>query len=227
ALRSALRAVPGGTGTGLAEVRAVLGAHWREAAGHHGMNIALSAPSMLQPVIIGATVSAVSNAAFTTVRLVSMLAFMAPYALAMALFAAAAADPGSLRARSRTVFRVSLGLSLVLYAVLFVSAPLVLRVFGAGYVTSATHYLRIIGIACPLLVFKDQYIAQTRADHRSATAMPYVVASTVLEIAGTYAGSLVAGLAGALVGWLTALALGVGYVCLRWHRDRGVVDTGA
>lgn len=184
----------------------------REATHHHGMNVALSAPSTLQPVIIAAIVSAESNALFTTVRLVSTFAFLAPYALAMALFAASAGDPEANRQRARSVFRISLGLSLVLYAALFFGAPLILGVFGKDYATGSETYLRIIGLACPLLVFKDQYIAGMRAERRLTRAMPYVFASTTLEIAGTLLGATIADLTGALVGWLVALAVGAIWV---------------
>jgi len=201
-----------------AGVLSTVGRHWREATHHHGMNVALAAPSVLQPVIIAAVVTAEANALFTTVRLVSTFAFLAPYALAMALFAASAGDPAGYRQRARSVFRISLGLSLVLYAVLFFGAPLILGVFGADYATGGDTYLRIIGLACPLLVFKDQYIAGMRAARTLTRVMPYVFASTGLEIAGTLLGAMIADLTGALVGWLVALALGAVWVVTAAHR---------
>jgi O-antigen/teichoic acid export membrane protein len=194
--------------------------HWREATHHHGMNVALAAPSALQPVIIAAAVSAEANALFTTVRLVSAFAFLAPYALAMALFAASAGEPAANRRRIRAVFRVSLSLSLVLYAVLFVGAPLILSVFGKDYATGSDTYLRIIGLACPLLVVKDQYIAEMRSARTSTRAMPYVLVSTTLEVAGTLLGATIADLTGALVGWLAALALGAVWVVTLGRRSR-------
>ena len=168
---------------------------------------------------IAAVVTAEANAHFTTVRLVSTFAFLAPYALAMALFAASAGDPEANRQRARSVFRVSLSLSLVLYAVLFFGAPLILGVFGDDYATGSDTYLRIIGLACPLLVFKDQYIARMRSARQLTGAMPYVFVSTALEIAGTLLGALVADLTGALVGWLVALGLGALWVMTGGRRS--------
>jgi O-antigen/teichoic acid export membrane protein len=202
-----------------ADVRATIRRHWREATDHHGMNVALAAPTSLQPVIIAAIVTAEANAHFTTVRLVSTFAFLAPYALAMALFAASAGDPAGIRQRARSVFRVSLLLSLVLYAVLFFGAPLILSVFGQDYATGSDTYLRIIGLACPLLVFKDQYIARMRSARTLTRAMPYVFVSTALEIAGTLLGAMLADLTGALVGWLVALGLGAIWVMTSGRRD--------
>ncbi|GAB1691028.1 lipopolysaccharide biosynthesis protein [Krasilnikovia sp. M28-CT-15] len=197
------------------EVRGTLRRYWPEAARHHGMNVALAAPSVLQPVIVAAVVTAESNALFTTVRLVSTFAFMAPYALAMGLFAASADDPQAGRQRARVVFRMSLALSLALYGVLFVTAPLILTVFGHDYAAGGVTYLRIIALGCPLLVFKDQYIARMRAARTLGPVMPYVLTATALEIAGTLAGAMVADLTGALAGWL--LALGLGALWVSWQ----------
>jgi O-antigen/teichoic acid export membrane protein len=204
------------------DVKSTLRRYKREAMHNHGMNVALSAPSVLQPVIIAAAVSAQSNAVFTTVRLVSTFAFAAPYAMAMALFAASASDQKANAERSKTVFRISLLLSLALYAVLYFGAPLILAVFGSGYAADGVGYLRIIGLACPLLVFKDQYIAGMRTSRKLTRAMPYVFASTTLEIAGTLAGAAVDDLTGALAGWLVALALGAVWVSIWGRRSQQI-----
>jgi len=220
AARAAWRLTPTDERVTPDDVLGTIRRHWREATHHHGMNVALAAPSALQPVIIAAVVSAEANAEFTTVRLVSAFAFLAPYALAMALFAASAGDPAANRQRARSVFRVSLSLSLALYAVLFFGAPLILGVFGRDYATGSDTYLRIIGLACPLLVFKDQYIAGMRTARTLTRAMPYVLVSTALEVAGTLLGATIAGLTGALVGWLIALALGAAWVATLGRRGR-------
>jgi hypothetical protein len=51
--------------------------------------------------------------------------------------------------------------------------------------------------------------------------MPYVLAGTLLEIAGTLAGAAVADLTGALIGWLLALALGALWVSWRNRAGNG------
>ena len=223
AARAAWRLTPTEERVTAAGVRSTIRRYRREATHHHGMNVALAAPSALQPVIIAAVVSAEANALFTTVRLVSAFAFLAPYALAMALFAASAGEPEANRQRARSVFRLSLSLSLVLYAVLFFGAPLILGVFGRDYATGSDTYLRIIGLACPLLVFKDQYIAGMRSARTLTRAMPYVLVSTALEVAGTLLGATIADLTGALVGWLAALALGAVWVVTFGRRSRADV----
>ena len=223
AARAAWRLTPTEERVTAAGVRSTIRRYRREATHHHGMNVALAAPSALQPVIIAAVVSAEANALFTTVRLVSAFAFLAPYALAMALFAASAGEPEANRQRARSVFRLSLSLSLVLYAVLFFGAPLILGVFGRDYATGSDTYLRIIGLACPLLVFKDQYIAGMRSARTLTRAMPYVVVSTALEVTGTLLGATIADLTGALVGWLAALALGAVWVVTFGRRSRADV----
>jgi GT2 family glycosyltransferase len=173
---------------------------------------------MLQPVIVSAVVSAERNAVYTTVRLITMFGFMIPYALAMALFAASSVTPAiedrdvSLAQRAQAVFRLSLVLSLGIYAGLFALAPLLLGVFGSGYATGGGGYLRIAGLACPLLVFKDQYIARCRARQDIGGLLPFALTMTIAEIAATLAGALAGDLRGALLGWIAALTLGAIWV---------------
>jgi GT2 family glycosyltransferase/O-antigen/teichoic acid export membrane protein len=202
-----------------AAVRATAAASWREALHHHGLNVALAAPSMLLPVIIAGVISAEANAVFTTVRLISMFAFVVPYALAVALFASLAADPTRFAERARSVFRISLTVSLLLTGALWVAAPLLLAVFGNEYSEQGVPLLRLIAFAGPLLVFKDQYIARAQARGTLRRVMPYVVVTTAVEVLCTLAGAASNGLRGALWGWLMALALGAAWVC-RQSADR-------
>ncbi|GIF15395.1 lipopolysaccharide biosynthesis protein [Actinoplanes teichomyceticus] len=215
AVRAAVRLTPtAGRVTG-GQMRAAVARFGGSAGRHHGMNIALAAPAALQPVIISAFVTADENAVYTTVRLVATVAFMAPYALAMALFAVSANDRQGAEQRARSVFRLSLAVSLLLSLVLLAGAPLILRVFGADYAHGGMADLRLLGLACPLLVVKDQYIARVQADRVLAEATPFVVVTTVLEIAGTVAGAATGGLTGSLVGWLLALAAGALWLASR------------
>jgi len=217
ALSTAWRALPTASRLTAGGLLSVTRRHWREAVGHHVANMALWAPSMLQPVIVSALISAESNAVFTTVRLVSTLAFMVPYALAVALFASAAVNGDDLERRARSVLKVSLVLSLLTYAVLFASAHVVLDVFGHTYADDGERFLRIIGLGCPLLVFKDQFIARARVRHETSRIIRYVVSSMVLEMSGTFVGAAMDGLRGALFGWLTALAIGAIWVLSHWR----------
>jgi O-antigen/teichoic acid export membrane protein/glycosyltransferase involved in cell wall biosynthesis len=211
----------------LAVVRATAAAHWREALHHHGLNVALAAPSLLLPVIIAGVISVEANAVFTTVRLISMFAFVVPYALAIALFASLAADPSGFAERARSVFRLSLFVSLLLTGTLWVAAPLALAAFGNGYADQGVPLLRLIAFAGPLLVFKDQCIARAQARGTLRRVMPYVAVTTVAEVLGTLVGAGSDGLRGALCGWLVALALGAAWVVVnrpdRWRNMSGQV----
>jgi O-antigen/teichoic acid export membrane protein len=219
ALRAARRCLPGTDRLTVAGLRAAVAAYWREALRHHGLNIALAAPTMLMPVVVAAVVSEYANAIFTTIRLVTMFTFMAPYALAVALFAALATDTTRADQRARSTFRLSLFLSIMLTGTVYVAAPLLLKLFGQLYVEAGVHYLRLLAIAGPLLVFKDQYIACAQARRELGRITPFVLSAMFLEVVFTIGGALVGGLGGALWGWLLALASGAFWTCLPGRAD--------
>jgi O-antigen/teichoic acid export membrane protein len=187
-------------------VRHLLRQYALEAMHHHGVNIALFSGALLQPVIIGAVLPAQANADFTAVRLATLFAFLAPFALAMAFFASSADNPRALVARSRMVTRVSLGLAIFLTAALWIGGDFVLGLFG-GHYEEALGALRITSLAVPLLVFKDQYIALARATGRTGSILVAVAVGGSLEVLGLLVGSHIQGLDGALTAWV--LVLGV------------------
>jgi len=184
----------------------VLAEHATAALQHHGVNVALFSGALLQPVIIGAVLPAQANAEFTAVRLAAMFAFLAPFALAMAFFASSAGNPRALASRSWMVTRVSLGVAIVLTAILWIAGAYVLNLFGEQYAQALTP-LRIMSLGVPLLVFKDQYIALARATGRIRSILVAVAVGAALEVLGTLWGSHLEGLNGALTAWVGVLAV--------------------
>jgi O-antigen/teichoic acid export membrane protein len=187
-------------------VRTLLRRLTSSALQHHGVNVALFSGSLLQPVIIGAVLPAQANADFTAARLATLLAFLAPFALAMAFFASSAETPRAVAARSASVTLASLGVAVVLTVVLWLAGDLILEIFG-GHYEEALAALRIMSLAVPLLVFKDQYIALARATGRIRSILTAVVVAAVLEVVGTLSGSVLHGLDGALIGWVGVLGV--------------------
>jgi O-antigen/teichoic acid export membrane protein len=183
--------------------------------GHHGINIGLAASSLVIPAVIASVVPASENAVYTTVRLATMFGFMVPYALSVSLFAASAADADINLGRSRRVLLASLMLSLALYGAMFVLADPILWLFGRDYAREGVDFLRVAAIAGPLMVLKDQYIAQARLSHQMGKALPFLVVSSTLEIGLAFAGALRWNLMGALVGWIFALVLQAIYLMPR------------
>ncbi len=179
----------------------------RASLAHQGVNYALYVSGIAMPPIIAMVVTTEENGIYTTIRLASMVVFMLPYAVALSVFAqlsgAADQDPVYLR----RVFWLAMVISLSICALIAAAAPFVLWPFGGTWAEQGSAYLRIIVIAGPLLVVKDQYIMRMRLDRRMTKLMWYVAFSAVLEVGFTAVGGLRWGLAGALIGWNIALAV--------------------
>jgi O-antigen/teichoic acid export membrane protein len=223
AVRALRRHLPASDGE-RPRVRRVLAQHTPAALQHHGVNVALFSGSLLQPVIIGAVLPAQANADFTAVRLATMFAFLAPFALAMAFFASSSGDSRALASRSAVVTRASLGVAIVLTALLWLGGRYVLDLFGGHYEQALTA-LRIMSLAVPLLVLKDQYIALARATGRIRSILVAVAVGAALEVLGTLLGAHFHGLHGALIAWVGVLAAEALYSTWGLRRIRREVTT--
>ncbi|MFZ0161487.1 MAG: hypothetical protein WAL50_20850 [Kineosporiaceae bacterium] len=223
--RAAARLMPGRRLVPWARALRLIRHNALSAVGHQGVNLALAASSVAMPILIAWVVTPVENGVFTAVRLAAAQACLLPFALSMALFAASSGDEELDVERSRRVLLAALGISLTLYAGMFVLARLVLQLFGSEYADTGVPYLRVMALAAPLLVFKDQFIALARLRRRIGSLVPLVIVSAVLELSLTTVGALRWGLMGGIGGWLTALALQAVYTApkLTWRRPAPAV----
>src|SRR6185437_5423362 len=83
-----------------------------------------------------------------------------------------------------------------------VAAPLVLRIFGPGYVTDGTTALRLLILVGPAYVIKDHYVSIRRAQHRMTQAATIMSIGTVVEVTGSIVGGVLWGLNGICFGWV-------------------------
>jgi O-antigen/teichoic acid export membrane protein len=222
--RAAARRMPGRRLVPVGRALGLIRRHALSAISHQGVNLALAASSVAMPVVIAWVVSPVENGVFTAVRLAAAQACLLPFALSMALFAASAGDKGFDAERSRRVLLAALGISLLLYLIMFVFAHLVLLLFGRAYADQGVPYLRVMALAAPLLVFKDQYIALSRVRRQVRSLVPLVAVSAVLELSLSVSGALRWHLMGAICGWLIALAIQAVYVTPRLTWRTGPSD---
>jgi len=220
--RAAARTMPGPRLVPWARALRLIRHNALSAVAHQGVNLALAASSVAMPILIAWVVTPVENGVFTAVRLAAAQACLLPFALSMALFAASSGDDELDVERSRRVLLAALGISLALYAGVVVLARPVLLLFGSDYADAGVPYLRVMALAAPLLVFKDQFIALARLRRRIRALVPLVVASAVLELSLTTIGALRWGLLGGIGGWVVALAVQALYTAprLTWRRPR-------
>ncbi len=226
AVRAAARQMPGARRVSLRRSWAVIREHALDAMSHQSVNLALTVTVMAMPAVIAWALSPEQNGIYTAMRLATMFPFMVPYALAFSLFAASAHEGELDEARSRRVLLTALGVSVGLYLVMVVFAWPALWLFGRQYADAGVSFLRVMAIAGPLMVFKDQYIAHVRARQQVGTIVPLVTFSAVLELGLALAGAIYGQLMGAMVGWVVALAIEAIYVApkLQWRNPVAAPD---
>jgi O-antigen/teichoic acid export membrane protein len=167
----------------------------RSAMAHNWLNLAMTMPFYLLPVLVTVIVSPSANAAFYIAAMLTTFLFIVPAHLATVLFAVAAADPGVVARKLRFALRVSFLIGLPGMAVLIAGAHLALGLFGQGY-TLATVPMWLITLGYPAAVPKSLYIAVCRASGRIPRAAAVLSACSGLEMAAAAAGGVAGGLYG-------------------------------
>ncbi|MGO9080158.1 MAG: lipopolysaccharide biosynthesis protein [Streptosporangiaceae bacterium] len=187
--------------------------HWgvlrslhRTALAHNWLNLAITVPMMLIPVLVTVVVSPSANAAFYAAWMLASFLYIVPVHLSTVLFAVAAGDQQALAGKLRASLRMSLAVGLPGMAVMALAAHPLLSLFGAGYARDATIPLWLLLLGYLPSLPKTFYIAVCRANGKVARAAVMLTAFAAVEIAGAVLG----GLAGGLIGLsLALLAVGV------------------
>jgi O-antigen/teichoic acid export membrane protein len=175
----------------------------RTALAHNWLNLSLSIPLSLIPVLVAVIVSPSANAAFYAAWTLVGFLKVVPIHLSTVLFAVAAADPQVIARKLRFTLRLSLLIGLPGMAVLGIGAHLALSMFGPGYARAATLPLELLVISYLPSIPKMQYIAVCRAAGRIARAAAVMTGAAVAEVTAASLGGEYAGLKGlslALVG---------------------------
>jgi O-antigen/teichoic acid export membrane protein len=172
----------------------------KTAMAHNWLNLAMTMPFYLLPVLVTVIVSPSANAAFYIAVMLTTFLFIVPAHLSTVLFAVVAADPRVVARKLRFALRVSFLIGIPGMAVLILGAHLALGLFGKGY-TEATVPMWLITLGYPAAVPKSLYIAVCRAAGQIPRAAVVLTACSGLEMAAAAAG----GVAGGLVGLSLAL----------------------
>ena len=167
----------------------------RTAMAHHWLNLAMTMPFYLLPVLVTVIVSPTANAAFYIAVMLTTFLFIVPAHLSTALFAVAAADPGAVARKLRFALRVSFLIGIPGMAVLILGAHLALGLFGKGY-TVATVPMWLVTLGYPAAVPKSLYVAVCRAAGQIPRAAAVLTTCSSREMAAAAAGGLAGGLYG-------------------------------
>ena len=186
---------------------AVLRGLGRTALAHNWLNLAITVPRALIPVLVTVIISPAANAAFYAAWMLSGFLYLVPTHLSTVLFALAAADPKVIARKLRVSLRLSALIGLAGMAVLGVGAHLALSLFGPSYAQAATVTLWLLVIGYVPTVFKVHYIAVCRASGRIPRAAAVLTLAAVAEVAAATAGAASHGLDGLAIALLAVFAV--------------------
>ncbi|MFF0385882.1 lipopolysaccharide biosynthesis protein [Streptomyces sp. NPDC004286] len=122
----------------------------------------------LVPVIIASQVSAEDNAYFYITTTIGGTTNLLAINMGASLTVEGSHDPARLAANTRAALKRMARIMLPVASVLFVGAPWILGVFGAGYADAATPLLRWFAVGAVLRVVMETYFAVLRAQSRTA-----------------------------------------------------------
>ncbi|MFJ7902492.1 lipopolysaccharide biosynthesis protein [Streptomyces sp. NPDC096198] len=121
----------------------------------------------LVPVIVASQVSAADNAYFYITTTIGGTTNLLAINMGASLTVEGSHDPERLAANTRAALRRMARIMLPVCGLLFLGAPLILRVFGEGYAHAATPLLRWFAVGALLRVVMETYFAVLRAQSRT------------------------------------------------------------
>jgi O-antigen/teichoic acid export membrane protein len=176
----------------------------KTALAHNWLNLAITVPMTLIPVLVTVIVSPSANAAFYAAWTLSGFLKIIPTHLSTVLFAVAAADPQVIARKLRFTLRLSLLIGLPGMVALGLGAHLLLSLFGPGYARAATFSLWLLVIGYLPTIPKMQYIAVCRAAGKIPRAATVMTAAAVIEVGSAAIGGSYDGLKGLSIALLGA-----------------------
>jgi hypothetical protein len=174
---------------------------------HNWLNLAITVPTKLIPVLTVIVVSPSSNAAYYVALMLSSFLFMVPMHLSTVLFAIASAAPETISEKLRFVLRMSLIIGIPGGLILGLSGHFVLSIFGSGYASLAAGPLWLLVISYIPGLPNTVYIAVCRATGRVNQAAIFLTATAVVQMAAVVVGGRLDGLYGLSYGMLAVAIL--------------------
>jgi O-antigen/teichoic acid export membrane protein len=172
---------------------------------HHLLNLTLSVPTLVLPVIVTVLLSAKANAWFYVSWMIASIVFMVPGALTMVLHAMNTAQQEALQRRARVTLSLSFVISLLAISIVILGAKPVLSLFGSSYAQEAAWTLQILTLGVIPLVIKNHYISICRIHDRLTQALVGMAPGGLLELGAAVLGAYLGGLIGLSVAWVLAM----------------------
>ncbi|MGW6257779.1 lipopolysaccharide biosynthesis protein [Streptomyces sp. NPDC055085] len=122
----------------------------------------------LVPVIVASQVSSTDNAYFYITTTIGGTVNLLAINMGASLTVEGSHDPARLAANTRAALKRMARIMLPVCGLLFLGAPYILHVFGAGYAHAATPLLRWFAVGALLRVVMETYFAVLRAQSRTS-----------------------------------------------------------
>ena len=168
----------------------------KTALAHSWLNIAITVPWSLIPVLVTVVVSPSANAAFYIAWMLTSFLYILPGSLSTVLFAVVAADPQVIARKLRFTLRLSLLIGLPGMAALILGGHFALHLFGAGYARAAMLPLTLLAIGYIPAIPKIHYVAVCRARGQIPRAAAVLTTAAVCEVTAAAIGGVSGGLRG-------------------------------
>jgi O-antigen/teichoic acid export membrane protein len=177
------------------------------AVNHNWLNLAMSTPSRIIPIVVTVVVGPTDSAVFYVAWMISSLLFMVPVHLGTVLFALASASPQVVAEKLRFVLRVSLLIGLPVMAVLAISAHFMLNIYNPFYALHGTLPLWLMIIGYIPQMPRAQFIAVSRATNKVGRAAGLICFFACCEVGAIYVGGKLGGLNGLSFTYLGVLVM--------------------
>ena len=169
---------------------------------HNGLNLAITIPTKLIPVLVAIVVSPSSNGAYYVANMMYAFLMMVPTSLSTVLFAVASATPEKIAEKLRFVLRMSLLIGIPGGLAMGLSSHLTLSVFGASYAKLAVVPLWILIVGYLPGLPNAVYIAVSRVQGKFNQASIFLTVFAGLRMAALIVGGKIDGLYGLSIGML-------------------------
>lgn len=179
----------------------------KTAMAHNWLNIAISVPWSVIPVLVTVVVSPTANAAFYAAWTLSGFLYVIPTHLSTVLFAVAAGDVKATARKLRFTLKLSVLIGVPGMIVLGLGAHLALSLFGPGYARLATVPLWLLVLGYLPAIPRMHYIAVCRAKNQITKAAVVLTSFSAAEIAAAAAGGALHGLDGLSVALLAVFTI--------------------
>jgi O-antigen/teichoic acid export membrane protein len=174
---------------------------------HHWLNLALDVPIRAMPVIVTIVLSPVVNASFYIAWMIGGLLFFPVQSITFVLYAVGAGNADLLAEKMRQTLRLSLVIGVAGFCAAFLTADLLMGLFGAQYAAIATGALRIVSFSIFPLIIKDHFVAIHRIHQRPHYAARIITVGAGVELLFATMGGMVGGLTLLTTAWVVAITL--------------------